>query len=126
MLNKLKNICFDRKHQSKTFSVSDIVVLLTKNLILPGIHRLQLCFVGPFRLLSTGPGSSTKYGCCSPWFYTSLLKPIGPQTSGPPALVDDYYEVEAILQINKRGTHAKVKLVGYDSSQNQWVRLSEL
>ena len=42
------------------------------------------------------------------WFYTSLLKPAGPQPSGPPAQEDDSYEVEAILQINKRGTHAKV------------------
>ena len=61
-----------------------------------------------------------------PWFYASLLKPAGPQPAGPPALEDNYYEVEAILQINKRGTHAKVKWMGYDSSHNQRIRLSEL
>ena len=43
-----------------------------------------------------------------------------------PALADDSYEVETILQINKRGTHAKVEWVGYDSSYNQWIRFSEL
>ena len=61
-----------------------------------------------------------------PWFHTNLLKLAGPQPAGPPALEDDSYEVEAILQINKRGTHAKVKQMGYDYSQNQWIQLSEL
>ena len=50
------------------------------------------------------------------WFYTSLLKPAGPQPVGPPILEDDSFKVTAIIQINKRGTHAKVKWVGYDSS----------
>ena len=44
-----------------------------------------------------------------PWFHTSLLKPALPQPFGPPALEDNSYEVEAILQIKKHGTHAKVK-----------------
>ena len=61
-----------------------------------------------------------------PWFYTSLFKPAGPQPAGPPALEDDSYKVEAILQINKHGTHAKVKWLGCDSSHNQCIRLSEL
>ena len=51
-----------------------------------------------------------------PWFHISLLKPAGPQPFGPPALEDDSYEVETILQINKRGTHAKVKWIGNHSS----------
>ena len=62
----------------------------------------------------------------NPWFYTSLLKPGGPQSTMSLALADDSYEVEAILQINKCGTHAKVKWVGYDSSHNQSIQLSEL
>ena len=59
-----------------------------------------------------------------PWFHTSLLKPAGPQPAGPPVLEDDSYEVEAIIQINKHGTHAKVKWMGYDYPYNQWIRLS--
>ena len=51
-----------------------------------------------------------------PWFYTSLFKPAGPRIAGPPALEDDSYLLKAILQISKRGTHAKVKWVGYESS----------
>ena len=34
--------------------------------------------------------------------------------------------VEAILQISRYGIHAKVKWMGYNSSQNQWIQLSEL
>ena len=54
-----------------------------------------------------------------PYFYISLLKPTGPQPAGPPALEDDSYKVEAILEINKCGTYAKVKWVGYDFSHNK-------
>ena len=61
-----------------------------------------------------------------PWFRNNFPKQGGPEPAGSPALKYDSYEVEAILQINKRGTHAKVKLMGYDSSQNQWFWLSEL
>ena len=61
-----------------------------------------------------------------PWFHTSLLNPTGPQPIGTPALEDDSYEVEAILQINKHGTCTKVKWMGYDSSHNQWIWISEL
>ena len=44
-----------------------------------------------------------------PWFYTSILKPAGPQSAGPLALEDDSYKVKAILQTNKHETHAKIK-----------------
>ena len=44
-----------------------------------------------------------------PQFYTSLLKPIGPQPAGPPTLADDFYAVEAIFQIKKHKTYDKVK-----------------
>ena len=60
------------------------------------------------------------------WFYTDLFKPAGLKPFGPPALEDDYYKVEAILQINKHGTHSKVKWIGYDSFHNQWIKLFEL
>ena len=70
--------------------------------------------MGPFQVMSTGPGIYCldllpSMAAVHPWFYTSLLKPAGPQPSGPPALEDNSYKVEAILQINKHGTHAKVK-----------------
>ena len=48
------------------------------------------------------------------WFHTSILKPAGPQPVGLPALEDDSNEVEVILKINNRGTHVKVKWIGYD------------
>ena len=59
--------------------------------------------------MSTGPGIycldiPPSMAAVHPWFYSSLFKP-----SGPPALEDDSCEVEAILQINKRGRQAKVK-----------------
>ena len=81
--------------------------------------------------MSTGPGTyclgvPPNMPAVHPWFHTSLLKPAGSQTSGPPTLEDDSYKVEAILQINKRGTHAKVKWMGYDSLHNQWIWISEL
>ena len=62
----------------------------------------------------------------NPWFYTSLFKPAGLQPTWPPVLEDNTQEVEAILQINKRGIHAKVNWVGYDSSKNQQIWLQEL
>ena len=54
-----------------------------------------------------------------PLFYTSLFKPAGPQPTGIPALEDNSYEIEAIFQIENRVTQAKVKWMGYYSSQNQ-------
>ena len=91
-----------------------MVFLSTKNLTLPGIHKLQPWFLGPFCVISIGAGTYSldllpSMAAVHPWFHTSLLKPSGPQPAGPPALADDSYKVEAILQINKRGTHAKVK-----------------
>ena len=108
-----------------------MVLLLTKNLKLSGMHRLQPWFKGPFQVMSTGHGIycldlAPSLAAIHPWFYTSLLKPVGPQPAGPPALADDSYEVESILQINKHGIHTKVKWVGYDFTQNQWIQLSAL
>ena len=68
----------------------------------------------------------TSMAAIDPWFHTSLFKPGRPQPAGPPALEDDSYKVEAILQINKHGTHAKLKWMGYDSSYNQWIQFSNL
>ena len=61
-----------------------------------------------------------------PWFHTSLLKPAGPRPIEPLALENDSYEVEALFQVNKRRTHDKVELLGYDSSQNLLIWLFEL
>ena len=85
---------------------------------------MQPWFVGPFRDMFSGPGTyhlalPSNMAAVYPWFHTNLLKPSGPQPSGPPALEDDSYKVEAILQITKHGTHAKVKWAGYNSSHNQ-------
>ena len=53
------------------------------------------------------------------WFDTSLIKPARPHSSGLSALEDDCYKLKAILQINKHEAYAKVKWMGYDSSQSQ-------
>ena len=65
--------------------------------------------------MSTRPGTyrldhSPNMAAIHPWFHTNLLKPAGPQPAGLCALEDDSCKVETILQINKRGTHAKVEL----------------
>ena len=74
-------------------------------------------------MMSTGPGIycldlPPSMAIVHPWFHTSLLKLAGPKPAGLPAPEDDSYEFEAILQINKHRNHAKVKWMGYDSSQN--------
>ena len=107
------------------------MLLLAKNLILPGIRNLQLWFIAPFRVMSTRPGTyyldlPPSLAAFYPWFHTSPFEPARPQPPRLPALVDNSYEVEAILQINKFRTHAKVAWVGYDSSQNQYIWLSDL
>ena len=56
-----------------------------------------------------------------PWFYTCLFKPAGTQPAGPLILPDDSNKVKTILQINKDGTHTKVKLIGYSSLYNQYT-----
>ena len=127
----LKNSFYGCTHHDQTFSVGYIVLLSTKNLILPGIHKLQPWFIGPYRVMSTWPGTyrldlPPSITAVHPWFYISLLKPAGPQTAGPLALVDHSYEVEALLQINKCGIQTKVKWVGCDSSHNQYIQLSKL
>ena len=58
--------------------------------------------MGPFLVLSTGPGTYhvdflTSMAVVYLWFNTSLLKPAGPQLSGLPELEDNSYEVEAML-----------------------------
>ena len=58
-----------------------------------------------------------------PWFHTSLFKPAGLYSAGPPTLGDGSYVVSGILKINKRGTNAKVKWMGYYSSHNKWIKL---
>ena len=68
---------------------------------------------------STGPGTYSldlppTMAAIHPWFYTSLINPAGPQLTGPAALEDNSSEFEAIIQPNKRGTHAKVKCMGFD------------
>ena len=76
---------------------------------------MQPQFVGPFKVMSTGPGTyhldfPPSMAAVHAWFHTSLLKPSGTYPAGPPVLVDDSYKVEAILQKNNmHGTHAKVK-----------------
>ena len=100
-----------------------MVLPLTKQFKLPGIHKLQPWFIGPCRVMSKGTGTYhldllPSMASVHPWFHTSLLKPAGPQPAGPPALADDSYKVEDILQINKRGTHAKMKCNGNDSPHN--------
>ena len=82
-------------------------------------------------LNSIGPGTyhldlPPSMASVDPWFYSSLLKIVGSQAAGPLALENDSNEVEAIFQINTHGTNATVKWMGYDSSHNQWTRLSEL
>ena len=53
-----------------------------------------------------------------------LFKPSRPQHTRLRALEDNFYEVEATSQINKRRTHLKVKCMGYDSLENQWIKIS--
>ena len=108
-----------------------MIILLNKNLMLPGIDKLQQWFIGPFRMISKGPGTyhldlQPSMDAIHPWFHTSFLKPAGPHSSRPLTLEDDSYKVKTILKINKRGTHAKEKWMGYNSSHNQWIKLAEL
>ena len=84
-----------------------MVLLSTKNRTLPGICKSQPQFMGPFQVMSTGPGIyflhfTSIMDAVHPWFHTSLLKP-----AGSPALEGDSYEVEVILQTNKRGIMLK-------------------
>ena len=60
------------------------------------------------------------------WFHTSLFKPVGFQPAGPLILEDNIYQVETILQISKHGAYIKIKYIGYSSSHNQCIKLSEL
>ena len=129
-LQSQKHFC-DHKYQDQTFSIGDIVLLSTKNLTLPGICKLQPQLMGPFGVMTTGPGTYhldllPSIAAVHPWFYNNLFKPAGPQPAGPPTLADDSYKVKAILQINKHKVHAKVKWEGYDPSQNRWIWLLEL
>ena len=108
-----------------------MILRSTKNLILPGICKLQPWFLDPFRVMSIGPATYSldlplSMTAVQLWFHTSLFKPAGPKLAGPTALADDSHKVEAILKINKCETYAKVKWMGYDSSHNQWIRLSKL
>ena len=70
-------------------------------------------FFNIYRTYYLFPGYSTNHSCCLSWFYTSLFKPDGPQPAGSPAPEDNSYKFEAILQIKKLETHAKMKLIGY-------------
>ena len=108
-----------------------MVLLLTKNLILSDIFRLQPRFIGPFQVMSIGSGTycldpPPSMAAVYPWFHTSLFKPDVPHSDLPPALENDSYEVEDIFQINKHGTHSKVKCPGYNYYYSQWIKLSEL
>ena len=92
---------------------------------------MQLWFIGPFQLKSTGPGTyfldpPLRIAAVYPWFHISLFKPTWPQSTGQPMLKDDSSEAEAILQINKRVTHAKYKWMGFESSCSQWIKLPKL
>ena len=67
----------------------------------------------PFQVISTGLGIYHlkllhSMDAVHPWFHTSFLKPAEPQAAGIPVLEDDFYEVEAILQIEMRRIHTKV------------------
>ena len=73
--------------------------------------------MGLFQVLSTGPGTyfldlPPSMAAIHPWFHTTYFKPAVLQSSGPLALEDNSYEIEAFLQFNKRGTQAKVMLMG--------------
>ena len=108
-----------------------MALLSAKNLRLPGINKLLLWFVGPYQVISTRLGINCldyppSMAAACPWFYSNLFKPARPKPTGTPALKDDSYKVEAILQSNKHRIHTQVKWIGYDSSNNQWVKLSEL
>ena len=80
--------------------------------------------VGPFQMISIEPCTyclvfPPSIAAVHLWFHTSIFKPAEPQPIGLLALQADSYEVEAIIQIKKRGTHSKVKRVGYHPSYNQ-------
>ena len=108
-----------------------MVLLLTKNPTLSDIYKFQPRFMGPIQVISTELSTYSldlppSMAAVHPWFHPILLKPAGPQPAGPLALEDDSYEAEAILQISKRGKHAKMIYIGYDSSYNQYGQLSRL
>ena len=70
--------------------------------------------MGLFQVITIVPGAyhialPSSMATVHSWFHTNLFKPTGLQPAGPPVLEDNSYKVETILQINKRGKHAKVK-----------------
>ena len=65
-------------------------------------------------MLSTGPSTyhldlPPSMVAVHPWFHTSLFKAAKALPAGLSALEDDSHEVEAILQLNNHGAHAKIK-----------------
>ena len=51
------------------------------------------------------------------WYSKNLLNPAGSQATGLTALEDNSHKVESISQIKKHRTLAKMKWLGYNSSQ---------
>ena len=82
--------------------MGDVVFLSTKNLSLPGIHKLQPWSMESFKIISIEPGFYCldllpSIATVHPWFYTSFFKPVGPQTAGSPVLEYDSCIAKAIL-----------------------------
>ena len=122
---------YECKHKDQTIVIGDKVLLYTKNLKLPDICKFQPWFMVPFWVTSTESATycldlPPNMAAVHPWFHANLLKPVQPHPAGLPMLEGDSDKVEAILQINKHGKHANMKCLGYSSSYNQWIKLSEL
>ena len=88
-----------------------MVLLLTKNPNFPGVCEFQPHFMGPLHILSLGLSTycldfSSSMDAVYPWFHNRLLKPARSQPTWPPALDNNFYEVEAIIQISKHGINA--------------------
>ena len=87
---------YDCRNQPQASFIGYEVLLSTKNLNLLGICKLQVCFIGPFQAISTGPGTYCldllpSMAAIHPWFNTSLLKPAVPQPARGPAMEDNSY-----------------------------------